>query len=128
MAENKTILEEVKEYLGIQSEIDPESTQVVTDDSFDATITNHISGALDILSQNGVGDYVVFDKDTTYDDYLKNQEKNTVGLVKNYVNLYVQSVFDPPAPSTLNVIKERLPELLWRINVYYNTEVKKDGL
>jgi hypothetical protein len=43
-------------------------------------------------------------------------------MSKEFVQLNVRQIFDPPAGSTVNAYKERIQELTWRLNVQVDPE------
>lgn len=90
---------------------------------FDEDIIMYINSNLRTLNQLGVGvkGFNITDKNATWDDFLGNNSDN-LSMVREFVQLNVRQIFDPPAGSTSNAYKERIQELTWRLNVQVDPE------
>lgn len=107
------ILESVKNYLGIFPEYDV----------FDEQIKMHINMAFSTLYQLGVGEIDdlgpirIEGSDETWADLFADQ-KDLIGLIKEYVSAKVRIVFDPPSSSfVLEQFNKLISELEFRIIV-----------
>lgn len=100
-----TILGDVKQYLGIDSEM--------TD--FDPELLGHIEGSVSTLTQFGIGAVdLMVDAATTWENLIG--ETNLYVSAKTYIYSKVKIIFDPPDSSyALNALKERADELEWRL-------------
>lgn len=88
---------------------------------FDEDILMFVNSAFSTLTQLGVGPkegFVVTGYDETWDDFLTNAKPARLEMVKEFVYIQVRLTWDPPTVGgVLNAYKERLNELVWRINV-----------
>lgn len=103
-----SILDSIKKLLGIDESYDV----------FDVDIMIHINSALMTLTQIGVGPesgFFITSSEETWNDFIGSSIN--IEAVKTYVYLKVKLVFDPPAGSLLESIKEQIKELEWRLNV-----------
>lgn len=105
--ESESILDNVKSYLGLLSE----------DTSFDADVLMAINAVMSVLHQLGVGPkehpFVVSSSQQTWTDLLGT---NPVGGVREYVNMRVRLLFDPPTNIyVVQSLKEQIDEFQWRI-------------
>lgn len=104
-----SILISTRVYCGIVREVDV----------FDDRLIPLINSAFATLYQLGLGDvegFEIEDETAKWSDVLHG--KKLLNLVKSYVHMYVQLVFDPPNNSfATESVKERLKEYEWRINV-----------
>lgn len=107
---NESILESVKRALiGL----------VEDNTAFDEIIIMHINSVFQILYQLGVGPSTPF----TIEDDMANWEDftsdiATLSMVKSYVELKVQQMFDPPQGGAVaEAAKRMIDELEWRLNV-----------
>lgn len=109
-----TIFSDVKDALGINPE----------DEAFDTRIKMHLETELAVLGQLGVfEDGNNFDPDgMTWMD-LSNHSRDPgnqhFSMVKNYILLRSQLVFDPPNGSVLTYQEAITKELAWRIREAY---------
>lgn len=103
-----SILDNVKAYLGIQSD----------DTSFDPDILMAINAIMVVLNQLGVGPenpFVVEDNSQTWSDLL---EDKPLGVIREYVNLRVKLLFDPSTNNQImDALKEQIDQFEWRILV-----------
>lgn len=110
---NKSVLEDIRLASGLSND---------TVD-FDTDLLIHINGAVAQLAQNGAClPVAVTDTSTTWGnlrDPLKIEGNDYFQMVPLYVMLNVKLIFDPPPPSTVEVYKTRLSELLWRLKIAY---------
>ena len=110
--ENTTILNDVKQMLGIQTETI----------EFDIDILSHVNGAFFTLFQLGIGSDTPFiiDDTTTWSSFTANVPKN---VVLDYLFLKTKIIFDPPNTSgVMDAYKDRISELEFRINVYVDND------
>lgn len=105
----KTILELIK----------PKIHVIEEDDSFDDDLEDFITMSLATLNQLGVGNSIVFDKDTTYEDFFpSDQEPETINLAKSYIRMNVQMLFDTPATGAVNSNNmAAVAQLEWRVGI-----------
>lgn len=109
-----TIFSDVKDALGINPE----------DEAFDTRIRMHLETELAVLGQLGV-----FEEGNNFDPYamtwkaLDNRSRDPgnqhFSMVKNYILLRSQLVFDPPNGSVLAYQETITKELTWRIREAY---------
>lgn len=103
-----SILDTVKKALGLDS----------TDTSFDLDVTMFINSAFGALKQLGVGSdtgFMVSDNTTLWSQYISGLAY--LGMVKNYVYMFVKLAFDPPLTSFgIAAVEKLVEELGWRIN------------
>lgn len=101
-----SILDSVKSYVGL----------TVEDASFDTDLIMAINAVLSLLPQIGVGGsdpLVVEDSSATWSDLLGD---DPVGGVREYVNMRVRMLFDPPTSTYVSqALKEQIEEFEWRI-------------
>lgn len=119
MTNTESIFLSTKKILGISDE----------DTSFDDDLIMHINSVFSILNQLGVGPddgFVIAGEDETWDDFLKDDKKNRLQLIKSYMYQRVKIIFDPPNTGVLNEALERqIKELEWRI--YAQSDYAKSG-
>ena len=84
---------------------------------FDDNLIMFINGALNILTQNGVGPVTGFriTGSETWSDFLQIEHEELYELCKEFIYLDVKMVFDPPIGSVMDYYKQRKEEVLWRI-------------
>lgn len=112
-----TILQDVKRSLG-----------PMLGEAFDEQIIGLIDTALLPLVQVGAVDLTQsLTVDTEWNDILveppKTQNITTpavLSAVTNYTYLIVRLMFDPPASSVAQIVKEKADEQLWRLEVAYH--------
>ena len=121
----ESILETIKKLLGA-NEIE----------DFDVDICIFINGALNTLTQNGVGSATGFritGSDETWDQFIPQDHPELYELCKEYVYLRTKLLFDPASMSSYatKAIQDQLTEDLWRIREQVDPadifEVKNDG-
>jgi hypothetical protein len=106
-----SILNDIKQLLNLEED----------DSTFDTDVLIHLNTAFSILDQIGAapaGGFTaeVEDKDTKWSDFFG--DLKGVSMVKSWIYLKVQLIFDPPATSFTIASKEKLlEELTYRINV-----------
>ena len=119
MINTNSIFISTKKMLGIAEE----------DKSFDEDIIMHINSVFSILNQLGVGPsdgFVITGEDETWDEFLVDDKKNRLQLIKSYMYQRVKIIFDPPSTGVLNEALERqIKELEWRI--YVQSDYAKNG-
>ncbi len=110
-----SILTSVKKQLGITEEYE----------QFDADLIMHINSVFMILTQMGIGPaegFAIYDNASLWEDYISNE--TTMQILKSYMALKVQMVFDPPMTSSVMESKKRmLEEFEWRL--FYQAELDK---
>lgn len=116
---NDSILSSIKTMLGLTDEYD----------AFDLSIINHINSVFTILSQIGVGPaegFMIEDKNAVWSDFI--QDMSLYQLVKSYMVLKVQLLFDPPmSSSVMECYKAQINEYEWRLKTMAeNQEVTED--
>ena len=102
-----SILESIKKLLGAEEM-----------DAFDDNLIIFINGALNILTQNGIGSpkgFSIKTGDETWEDFITNSNKELYEICKEYVYLKVRLVFDPQTGSVLDYYQKQIEEDLWRI-------------
>jgi hypothetical protein len=117
---NDSILTSVKKMLGLSEEYD----------AFDLDIITHINSVFTILTQIGVGPdngFMIEDKTPVWTDFI--QDSGIYQLVKSYMVLKVQLLFDPPMSSAVSeCYKTQVNEYEWRLKTMAeNQEVTEDG-
>lgn len=89
------------------------------DSDFDLDMKMHINASLATLTQVGVGPdegFEINDENETWTQFLGNDKR--LNLVKTFIYYDVKLGFDVPRQSfTINALKEKRDEYLWRINV-----------
>ena len=107
---DESILDSVKKSLG---GLVPEYT------AFDDAIIMHINSVFQILYQLGVGPttpFVIEDNTAVWSDFTEDIAE--LSMVKSYVGLKVQQMFDPPQGGAVaDAAKRMIDELEWRLNV-----------
>ena len=111
---DNSILNDIKQLLGIQPEYTP----------FDLNIVTYVNTVFAHLYQIGVGPNKMFsvtDESQTWRDFLGDRE-DLIG-VKTYMSLKVGLIFDPPANSfAIEAQKEVIKENEFRL-IYQSKEV-----
>ncbi len=83
---------------------------------FDETLIVAINSVFTTLSQLGSTDFSITGTTEKWSDYSNNTE--LTNMIKSYMKLKVQLLFDPPANSVLVSCMERqIEQYEWRINV-----------
>lgn len=117
---DESILNSVKKLLG---GIVPEYT------AFDDQIIIHINSVFQILYQMGVGPTTPFsidDNTSVWSDFTSNISE--LAMVKSYVGLKVQQIFDPPQGGAVaEAAKRMIDELEWRLNVQVDPDTTFTG-
>ena len=111
---NDSILTSIKKMLGITEEYT----------HFDTDIIIHINTVFMALNQLGVGPssgFKIEDNGKLWMDYIS--EDDDLEAVKTYIYLKVKLLFDPPlSSSVIEVMKQSIAELEWRLNVQTSSE------
>lgn len=119
MNSSESIFLSTKKMLGIADE----------DKSFDDDLIMHINSVFSILNQLGVGPtdgFVITGPEETWDEFLIDDKKNRLQVIKSYMYQRVKIIFDPPSTGVLNEALERqIKELEWRI--YVQSDYAKNG-
>jgi len=108
------ILDSVKEGVGLDSN---------TDD-FNTDLLMHINSAIGELNQNGIGLPIVVNDLTTWNDLqdpTQVEGNEYFKFIPLFVTLSVKVLFDPPPPSSVDVHKQTIDKLLWRLRVAYDS-------
>ena len=107
---DESILNSVKKLLG---GIAAENT------AFDDTVIMHINSVFQILYQMGVGPTTPFsieDASAVWSDFTN--DISELSMVKSYVGLKVQQIFDPPQGGAVaDAAKRMIDEMEWRLNI-----------
>lgn len=105
----ESILISIKKLLGITEEYT----------HFDNDLIMHINSVFMILHQMGVGPeegFFIEDDSATWADYLG--DPTQLQMVKSYIGLKVQQIFDPSASSVINECrKQAITEFECRLNM-----------
>lgn len=105
----ESILTSIKKMLGME-----ENYNV-----FDTDIIIHINTIFMTLNQLGVGPssgFKIEDDSAMWSEYI--DEDSDLEAVKTYIYLKVKLLFDPPlSSSVIEVMKQSIAELEWRLNV-----------
>ena len=111
---NDSILTSIKKMLGITEEYT----------HFDTDIIIHINTIFMTLNQLGIGPsngFKIEDDSTIWSEYI--DEDSDLEAVKTYIYLKVKLLFDPPlSSSVIEVMKQSIAELEWRLNVQTSSE------
>lgn len=103
-----SILDSVKSYLGIP----------LDSNAFDNDVIMSINAIMFVLNQFGIGPsepFVVENSSQTWSDLLGDEK---VGSVRQYVNMRVRMLFDPPTNNqVMDALKGSIDEFEWRILV-----------
>lgn len=106
----KSILNDVKKYLGLDSEYKV----------FDQDVIAHINSAFFTLTQLGVGPkegFYINDETSIWSDY--GGGSFSTSPLKTYIYIRARILFDPPTTSfALDALQKQAVELEWRLNVY----------
>lgn len=117
---DESILNSVKKLLG---GLVPEYT------AFDDPIIMHINSVFQILYQLGVGPSVPFtieDESAVWSDF--STDISTLSMVKSYVGLKVQQIFDPPQSGAVaEAAKRTIDEMEWRLNAQVDPDTTFTG-
>ena len=101
-----SILDSVKSYCGLLPD----------DTAFDSDILMAINAIMVVLNQLGVGPenpLVVEDSSQEWTDLLG---ENPIGGVREYVNMRVRMLFDPPSNTyVMQALKDQIDQFEWRI-------------
>jgi len=109
---DESILKHIKEAIGLSDE----------DKSFDTEVLTHINGSIGDLNQNGVGNPIDVDKNTTWRDLQNPQQKAGnvyFKMIPQYIALNTKVLFDPPPPSSVERYAASINKALWRLKVAY---------
>ena len=111
---NDSILTSIKKMLGITEEYT----------HFDTDNIIHINTIFMTLNQLGVGPssgFKIEDDSAMWSEYI--DEDSDLEAVKTYIYLKVKLLFDPPlSSSVIEVMKQSIAELEWRLNVQTSSE------
>lgn len=105
----ESILETIKKLLGAENISE-----------FDDNIRIFINGAINTLTENGVGNpkgFRITDADESWEDFITNDNPFLFELCKEYIYLRTKLLFDPASMSSYaqTAVKEQIEEDLWRI-------------
>jgi hypothetical protein len=109
------ILQDIKQVLGIEA----------SDASYDTDLLMHISTAISVLTQLGIGPAdLLVDKDTTWENFIGSTSRYI--SAKSYIYLKVRILFDPPTSGfVLDAWKSHASELEWRLNILAESAPKE---
>ena len=88
----------------------------------------YINSAFSTLHQLGVGPESDFsidsDDEKSWSDFI--EDEKYIGMVQTYVTLYTKLLFDPPQSSfVVELCKEKMSELEWRLNIEFDKSTKE---
>ena len=110
----ESILTSIKKMLGMEENYN----------IFDTDIIIHINTVFMTLNQLGIGPssgFKIEDNGKLWMDYIS--EDSDLEAVKTYIYLKVKLLFDPPlSSSVIEVMKQSIAELEWRLNVQTSSE------
>lgn len=95
------------------------------DSSFDTDLLIHVNSAIVTLNQNGIGQSIMINDTTTWQELKKEgREKSDEAfpMLVGYVKLFTKLLFDPPPPSAVEYHKNSKDEMLWRLRLVYDVE------
>lgn len=107
---NTGILRDVKEYIGLNPEVE--------DMTMDTSITMFINSAIDDLARIGVGSYGWFsvaERNETWNDYLGETYISLLSSIKPYISIYTRLHFDNVQGSLEGALSEQLRKLEFTI-------------
>lgn len=106
---NDSILDTIKQLLGIQSDYT----------AFDTDIIVHINSVFMTLNQLGVGPANCFSISGEGDKWSEFVgDSIDLDAAKTYIYLKVRTIFDPPSSSVvMEAMNRNISELEWRLNV-----------
>ena len=113
------ILTDVKNFLGYAHD----------DDSFNNDILIVTNLALSTLNQLGVGTEINATEDTNWSEFIPTDvPKDVISLpmIKAYASIKCKILFDPPAPSTLNIMDKEATNLESRLQCGWDTYSRKE--
>lgn len=110
---SNSILRDVRKAVGLSED----------DNSFDTDLLQHINSAIIKLNQNGVGNSITINDDTTTWENFRNPEQiegnKVFALTPLFITLSTKLLFDPPPPSNVQYYNNNIQELLWRLKIAY---------
>jgi hypothetical protein len=109
----ENILDQTKEAIGLSSE---------SSSSFDTDLLMHINSAIGKLNQNGIGNFIVVDEATTWEDFqnpTQTEGNQYFQMIPSFITLSTKLIFDPPPPSNVQYYKDNIDQLLWRLKLAY---------
>lgn len=114
----ESILISIKQMLGIPKE----------HEHFDPDLIMYINSVFEILTQIGVGPangFFIEDDTATWKSYI--QSDVMIHMVKTYMKLKVQMLFDPPTGSTVSAsVNQAINEYECRLNLAAERESTED--
>jgi hypothetical protein len=111
---NMGILTDIRSSLGLN----PETTE------FNSELMIHIDSGLDILDQvgfNNTSKHVYDDENISITDLYPTLSSTLTRMAMQYLFIHVKLIFDPPAPTTFQYMKDLETELEWRIRLEFDT-------
>lgn len=118
----ESVLQSTKKVLGIQD----------TQDAFDQDVLMFINSAFSTLSQLGIlaeEGVEVQDETFTWNDLAPDPGLMTswIQMIRTYVFLHVQSLFDPPTTSFLLAARQKqLDEHVWRLSTMREYSLREE--
>ena len=110
---SNSILRDVRKAVGLSED----------DNNFDTDLLQHINSAIIKLNQNGVGNSITINDNTTTWEIFRNPEQiegnKVFALAPLFITLSTKLLFDPPPPSNVQYYNNNIQELLWRLKIAY---------
>lgn len=108
-----SILEDIRESVGLARDAN----------DFDTELIMHINSAIGKLNQNGIGNFLVVENDSSTWGDLQNPNQTTGNeyfqMVPQFIKLDTKLLFDPPPPSNVQYHSSSIDQLLWRLKLAY---------
>lgn len=104
---------------------DVRKSVVGTEDNkeFDDDLLPHINSSIAKLNQNGIGNFISVQDETTKWKDLKNTDQEAGNKyfqsVPHYLIVSTKLLFDPPPPSVVEFHANSAKEMLWRLKIAY---------
>lgn len=119
---SNSILRDIRQSVGLSIDMS----------DFDVDLLLHINAAIGTLNQNGVGkDLIVTDASSTWND-LKDPKQSDGNqyfkIVPLFLMLSTKVLFDPPPPSSVQVYQDQIDQILWRLKIAYETQIRPQHL
>lgn len=106
---NTSILNSVKQVLGLESEYD----------AFDQDIIMHINSTFSVLRQLGIGPeegFMIEDSAASWDQFISTTDLMYYQMVKSYIAIKVRLLFDRPETSfAAEALEKMAAEYEWRL-------------
>jgi hypothetical protein len=113
MADEPTVLEETKQYLGVELD----STE------FNLELLSILNSRLQVMRQLGYGNDVIISKDSPWSEVIT-LDSSSISLLKEYMFVSTKIDFDPNGSANiLAFLKEKKAEIEYRISLISLDEV-----